>query len=69
MKSKRKSINEAGYNFIEVAHGIFEFYTQYGAAYKVEFIDSGMYFNSSHPASGFIYSIDVVLLYPGRTIL
>ena len=56
---------EAGYNFHETSPGLFEFYTQYGAGYKVEFFAAGTYFSSSHPASDFIHSIDVILLYPG----
>jgi hypothetical protein len=58
-------LNEAGYKFIKTAPNEYEFYTVFGAAYKVSFDAASMYFKTEHPVKDFIFSADIQLLYPG----
>ncbi len=48
----------AGYNFFQNGND-FEFYTAYGAAYAVSFVNTSEYFTDDDPIKDFIYRIDI----------
>ena len=57
-------MNAAGYNFLQAGND-FEFYTAFGTAYAVSFVQASGYFDNKHPVKNFIFRIDIEQTDPG----
>jgi hypothetical protein len=55
----------AGYKFIEKSPPLFEFYTNFGAAYSVVFTPADDYLPTGYSQQISLFSIDIKFLYPG----